>query len=254
MALLAAVSGCGSASSITQTVTITQPAGSSGGGSSSGSSPSSAPASTSSSPQALQVMGGGFSDTVSGGSRTLNYVALIKNPNTSRTFDQAEVDLDFLSANGTVVASEQEFANYILPGATMAVVSDDVDIPATKITKMQVRVGSPYDWINVSMPPAEFTPTVKSFHAASSFGTYEPKATVGLKSSFSKPVEKAAVALVYYNARGKIIGGDNTWANFVPANGTALVTFDDFPGLPVAHVRAFAALDNISKIGNQSLS
>jgi hypothetical protein len=248
-----ACAGCGAGSTTTQTVTITQgaPSGDTESGSSSG---SSAPAQTSSSPQQLQVAGGGFSDTVSDGQRTLNYVALIKNPNTTRTFDQAEVDLDFLSARGTVVASEEEFANYILPNATMAVVGDDVGIPPTHISKLQIRVSTPYDWIPVQTPPAEFTTKIASFHAATSYGTYELKATVGLKSTFSKPVTKAAVALVYYNGKGKIIGGDNTWANLVPAHGKALVTFDDFPGLPVAHVRAFASLDNISQIGNQSLS
>lgn len=242
--------GCGSGSTTTQTVTVTQPAGSSAATSSG----SSAPAQTSSSPTSLQVVGGGYSDTVSDGQRDLNYVALIKNPNPSRTFDQAEVDLDFLSASGTVVASEQEFANYILPGSTMAVIGDDVDVPATRIAKLQVRVASPLDWINVSTPPAEFTTSTKSFHTATSFGTYELKAVVNLKSSFTKPVSKAAVALVYYNAKGKIVGGTSTWANYVPAGGKALVTFDEFPGAPVARVRAFAALDNISQVGSQSLS
>jgi hypothetical protein len=125
---------------------------------------------------------------------------------------------------------------------TPAVVGSDIGTAATKITKMQVRIGEPYDWIDQA-PAHQLRVRVKSFHAASSFGSYELKATAEVSSTFTVPIKKAHVELVYYSAAGKIVGGTDDYANFVPASGKAEVSFD-FPSTRVKRVEAFVNLDN----------
>jgi hypothetical protein len=117
---------------------------------------------------------------------------------------------------------------------------------------MQVRIGEPYNWIDQA-PAHTLRVRLKSFHAGSTYGTYELKATVEVSSTFDVPIKKAHVELVYYDASGKIVGGTDDYANYVPAGGKAEVTFDDFPSTGVKRVQAFINLDNISQVGDQSL-
>jgi len=254
-ALTLILAACGSSNKQT-TVTVTQTNGGSAGSpttSATGSTGSGGATNSSSgsSDASLQVAAAGYYEYTSFGDRQMDYYALIKNPNTA-TFDEAEVDFDFLSASGVVVDSEQEYANYIAAGQTMAIASSTDSVPAKKIANVQVRVSAPYDWVN-NLPAGHLVATLGTFHAASNYGTYELKATIGVKSLYPQTVKDADVVLLYFGKGGSFVGYDDETAHFVPANGKALVSVDDFPQATVVRARPYASLTNISQIGDQTL-
>jgi hypothetical protein len=52
---------------------------------------------------------------------------------------------------------------------------------------------------------------------------------------------------VYRNAKGKIIGGDSTFINFIPAGGKAAVSIDSFSQMKVpAKTEVYVALSGLS--------
>lgn len=253
MAVVAVLlTACGSSTKQT-TVTVTQTNGGSSTTTATGSTAGGGATNSSggSSNTSLQVTAAGYYEYTSFGDRQMDYYALVKNPNTA-TFDEAEVDFDFLSASGVVVDSEEEYANYIAPGQTMAVASSTDSVPAKKIAKVQVRVSQPYNWVT-DLPAGHLVATLGTFHAASSYGTYELKATIGVKSHYPQTVKDADVVLLYFGKGGAFVGYDDETAHFVPANGRALVSVDDFPQATVVRARPYASLTNISQIGDQTL-
>jgi hypothetical protein len=134
----------------------------------------------------------------------------------------------------------------------MAVASSTDSVPAKKIAKVQVRVSAPYDWVN-NVPAGHLSATLGAFRAATSYGDYELKATIGVKSLYPQTVKDADVVLLYFGKGGAFVGYDDETAHFVPADGRALVSVDDFPSATVVHARPYASLTNISRIGDQTL-
>jgi hypothetical protein len=198
------------------------------------------------------VASAGFSEYVSSGDRQLDYYALVKNPNSDQTFDQAEVDFDFLSKDGTVVDSEQEYANFVLPGQPFPVVGSAFNPPATPIAKLRVRIGEPFNWIDAA-DTAQLTAKLTSLHLSTSFGLYEAKGVATIQSAFTHDIKQAPVVFLYYDGKEHFVGYDQEYANFIPAGGKAQQSFDDFPHTTVRHVVPYAGLDNGSSIGDQSL-
>ena len=243
------VAGCGGSTGSTQTVTVTT----NGSSSASGGSSSQPETTTTGSPlTALKLVSAGFTEYVSAGNRQIDFYALIKNPNLTRTFDQSEVDVDFLSKSGAVVDSELEYANYILPGQSFPVVDSVFNPPATHIAKMQVRIGAPYNWISASSSKLLATKLI-ALHTSNNYGLYEAKGVAVIKSTFTDPIKQAPVVFLYYNGHHQFVGFDRETANFIPAQGKAEQSFDDFPHTTIHHVVPYAGLDNGSSVGNQSL-
>jgi hypothetical protein len=138
-----------------------------------------------------------------------SFAVLLSNPNAETWVAQSvDVQVTFFDDSGPL-ATETEYASYVLPGQTTAVVGESFD--AGHPTRMEVRLGS-VDWHDVDYHTGHFEITNVSTKKGQ-FGDWTTKGTI--TSTFDERQENIEVFAVYRNSAGEVIGGDFTFLDFV---------------------------------------
>lgn len=174
--------------------------------------------------------------------RYLSYAALVTNPNPdTHVATYVDVNVSFTDAAGTVVKTASETIAVLLPGQTVAVGDTLIDAPA-EVAGMDVQV-RPDGWEEVDEPLGAFevrdvTHTVGEFGATTT-GT--------IASTFADDIESPRVVAVYRDASGAIVGGDFTYADFVPAGSDIGVEVSAYTELPnVASAELYPQISGLS--------
>lgn len=193
--------------------------------------------------QNVSIVSKGFTQLApdSIGSSYVSYGVILKNPNASHWIaDDVEVNITFYNAAGTVVKSESDTVNVLLPGQTAAV-GDDAE--ATGATRMEVQA-LVSDWEASDTETGAFAATGVSVQQQS-FGELQVNGT--LSSTFAKDLKDVHATAIFYNAQGAIVGGAFTYVDFVPAGGKVGVevsSMNDVPGVTKAEI--YTSLSSLS--------
>lgn len=169
----------------------------------------------------LEVADRGFTQLDGGeyGSPGVSYGVVIKNSGDAIA-GNAEVQISFTDSGGTVVDARQDYLTAVLPGTSVAL--GDFVFDAKGVTKMKVQI-LPGQSEVLEDEPANFTVSNVTTRAQE-FGGFKTTATV--ESPFTKDLKDLHAVAIYRNKSDKIIGGDSTWLNFVPASGKASLSID----------------------------
>ena len=147
--------------------------------------------------------------------------------------------------SGNVLGVDEGYINTLFPGETSGT-SVNVSIPEGKTVgnvEVQIDPGDFSDHFDISANPFS-TENVKFAP-----GTYSSKVTGTLKNSYDQTITYVEVNAVAYDKDGKIIGGGNTYVDFVPAEGqTAFEIRVKLPQAP-ARIDAYPSFTSITKIG-----
>jgi hypothetical protein len=183
--------------------------------------------------QNVQIVGKGFTQLAPDpiGDSTVTFAVLINNPNPASVAapwiaSPVNLNITFTNASGAVVDSESPEIDIALPGQTSAVTGSAQAKGVTSMT-VQASVGN---WSQNDRPiTAGFTVTGVST-TTDQFGGSK---TVGIiHSTFQKDYKQLHAEAVYESANGAILGGDDTFVDFAPANGQTSFSVDGLSGLP----------------------
>lgn len=172
----------------------------------------------------------------------LTFAALVTNPNPDThvaTF--VDVNVSFTDAAGTVVKTASEHIAALLPGQTVAVGDTLIDAPA-EVTGMDVQVRAD-DWEEVDEPLGAFEVRDVTY----TVGEFGATTTGTIASTFAEDIESPLVVAVYRDDAGAIVGGDFTFADFVPAGSDIGVEVSTLTAVPdVASAELYAQISGLS--------
>jgi hypothetical protein len=194
----------------------------------------------------LEIADYGFSqlppDSI--GESYLTYAVIVKNNSTDQIVDSADVNIAFYNAAGTVVKSESDTLTFIMPGSTVASTPlGGVNVAGVTRMEVQLLPGDETETVN-----ARPIPTLTAEGVNTTADDYFMRTNATLRSTFSKDLKSLSVAAVYRDAARKIIGGASTFADFVPAGGTAAVEISASNVLPVASTDVYVSISNLTAL------
>ena len=189
----------------------------------------------------LTVVGQGFTqlppDSI--GNSYANEAAVLKWNGTDTAADQVEVTLTLTDASGTVVNSAQENVAAIFPGQTVAV-SNYAQASGAANMKVQALVTKTQSYS--SNPPTLLTSGVNT----TSDG-FDQQTTGTVTSTASVQLQNVQAVAVYYNGGGQILGGGDTFVNFVPAGGNTSFQISGIGSIPeIASTQVFVSVSNLT--------
>lgn len=155
-----------------------------------------------------------------GSPASVSYAAVISNSG-SEIATNVQIQVGLLDASGSVVDSEEHSLAAVLPGTEVAFSGSAYD--AEGVTKMDVKI-LPGQSEKPTGAAGNFT-VAKVATKTVEYGGL--KTTAVVTSPFTKDLKDVEAVAVYRDAKGKIIGGDFTYVNFIPAKGTANVSIDN---------------------------
>ena len=175
-------------------------------------------------PLPLAVVDSGFSVNKDG---RASYAVIIGNPNESRWLASYKaVTIELADANGDLLGSADENVT-ILPGNQTAIVGSFDDANKKSVLTVQID-DDPNDWSELDFVPGDLEFTgVKTKK-----GDFGSKTTGRVSSTYAARQESVEVQAVYRDKGGKIIGGDYTYVDFVPAGGRSSFEISAFGELP----------------------
>ncbi|WP_338751553.1 hypothetical protein [Janibacter alittae] len=190
----------------------------------------------------LKVVDYGFTQLDGGeyGEPGVTFGVVIKNSG-SAIATNAQVQISFTDSSGTVVDTHEDYLTAVLPGTSVAF--GDYLYDANNVNKMTVQA-MPGQSEPLEGEPANFKVS-KVNTRAQEFGGLKTTATV--ESPFTKDLKDLQAVAIYRDKSDKIIGGDFTFLNFVPAGGKASVSIDSFTeGLTPASTDVHIALSGLT--------
>lgn len=194
----------------------------------------------------LKVVDHGFTQLEAGEYGTppgVTYGVVIENSGNAIA-GNAQVQISFMDAEGTVVDTREEYLTAVLPGTSVAL--GDYLYDASGVTKMTVQA-LPGQSEPLENDPANFTVS-KVTTRAQEYGGLKTTATV--ESPFTKDLKDLKAVAIYRDQSDKIIGGGFTFLNFVPAGGKAAVSIDSSfgKGLTPASTDVHIALSGLTML------
>jgi hypothetical protein len=196
----------------------------------------------------LAVTGQGFTqlqpDEI--GNSYASVAAVVKWNSTSEIASDVEVTLTLSNAAGVVVSSDSEDVGAIFPGQSAAVTENPQVSGATSL-RVQALVGT-----TQSLPTGDVSPTLTTTGVVNTPGEFGSSTTGTITSTSKKDLKEVQATAVYLNSAGAIIGGDFTFVDFVPANGSTSFqiqgTSDSgIPGL--ANTVVYGSFSNLTVAG-----
>ncbi|MFH8249212.1 hypothetical protein ACH3VR_02435 [Microbacterium sp. B2969] len=167
------------------------------------------------------------------------YVVILDNPNPDHVFDFASVDVEALDASGTILDTANDYVT-LLSGQT-AVTGNFFDVGQGEIAKLDVRGPEASDAIS---SPADETGTFTIEGLAATSDDYSTSVSGTVAGTFQDEQELVNIVVVARAADGTIIGGQQTYVDRLPSDGTKVqfeVTF--FTPLPAdTKYEAYASL------------
>jgi hypothetical protein len=165
----------------------------------------------------LELVKTGYQVKVVLGTVMVYWQAIVKNPNTDSTGQFIKLRLSEFAADGSVVGTSDQDLNTIGPGELKAWAN--VDLPSAKPAKVEISlVGN--DWLDGSFTAADYPAftfdKVKTAPADSGFQTS------GLVTNhFKVKVSQTRVTVLFEDASGKLIGGDESFVNEIASGSNA---------------------------------
>lgn len=144
------------------------------------------------------------------------YVIVLDNPNADYVFDFAPIEIEALSADGTILDTSTEYLT-LLPG-TVAVTGGFFEVGSTEIASLEVRGPSAADAIE---SPADETGAFVVDGLAAETDEWSTTVRGTVSSTFDSDQENVQVTVVGRAPDGRIIGAEWTYVDRVPAGGTA---------------------------------
>ena len=171
------------------------------------------------SPEALQIKEAAwFISASSAGTTYLRWVAVIVNPNVGYFGSFPTLTVTAVDAAGKVVGTKDQVLFDIPPGATIAFGGLMTTVGAApsrlRINPSNVR------WSSTTARPEMFPAfgVTPDQSVVDNFG--QSTITGSISNPYPVPVESLAVTALYRDAAGKLVGGDTTFVNNLPASGT----------------------------------
>lgn len=144
------------------------------------------------------------------------YVVVLENPNPDHVFPMAGITIEALDASGVILDSGSEYTT-VLQGRTV-IAGDFFSIGSGTIASLDVR--GPTSAAATASPASETGSfTITDIARADEYGY--ASITGKVTSSFGEDQELVQVTVVARDAAGKIVGGDFTFIDRLPAGGTA---------------------------------
>jgi hypothetical protein len=169
----------------------------------------------------------------------VGYGLLLQNPNQAYLIDSLQYRVTAYASDGTVLGAAGGFAPLLLPSqvvgfAALMFLEDD-----RPVERLQVSLsGGVYE---AADPQHE---TLRSEGVALLSGGFLPEVTGSVHNPYGKELANVHVSALGFDAAGEIIGGGDTTAGFIPANGQAAVlAYLIARGTPV-RVELYANLDS----------
>jgi hypothetical protein len=219
---LALVVACGSAAEMTGTEGEATSSVVAGEDSSVGDAESGSPSPTAAADAVvLKVEGSGFTQfpKTEYSEPSVSYGAVISNSG-SQIATNVQVQVGLEDGSGAVVDSEDKYLPVILPGTSVGVTGTAFEAAGVKKVSVQVLPGQSEP---VSGDPGNFEVSKITTKKVEYGGL---KTTAVVMSPFTKDLKDLEAVAIYRNAKGKIIGGDFTYLNFVPAKGKASLSIE----------------------------
>ncbi len=217
LALLALLAGCGAETSA-------EPAASK---SSKPASTSSDPAPKEEKPKAVDLV---VSEVAFGRDTDLDYwwyAAVVENPNTEFIFPSASLSMEALGADGVILDSDSAYTT-LLSGKT-AITGRFSSVGSAAIASVEVR--GP-EAASASSSPADETGSFAFGPLEHVKDSYYSKVSGNVTSNFTEDQSLVSVIVIARNAEGLIVGGDNTYVDRLPGEGTARFEVSFFDPLP----------------------
>lgn len=171
---------------------------------------------------------------------------LFKNPNGDYALEDSQYHVTLYSDEGAVLSADGDFiSGLLLPGQTVGLAvpfhlpeSDNihVDHVAVQIKSggfVEAKTGPSFTYENIAFQPDSDWPTV----------------TGVVVSPCTNDITNQEVSAIAYDENGKIVGGGNTYLDFIPANGKAEVEVHvTVVGVP-SKVELYARIISLSACG-----
>lgn len=139
------------------------------------------------------------------------YALIIENPNDDQLAQAVQVDVDFVDSTGAVVGTDTAFVEVVLPGQRVAVASLLFDAPTEAVVGLDVTLDVAR-WRNITDVGGAFLISDVATVEADFSGV---ETTFVVQSSFDEDLRDVVVTAVYRRADGSIIGGADTFVEFL---------------------------------------
>ncbi len=171
----------------------------------------------------LTVAESGFAIHSSYGTPQGSWAAIVGNPNSDLAAVYVSLVATFYDAAGAIIDVDRGSIVGVAPAGSTAFGTEGLYDPPIDAASMEVRAWAS-DWIE-DPPAGEITVTSSTTTANESSGLQ----VVGeVLSSFAATTENVEVTAIFRDEAGAIVGGTQTYLDFVPANGSVGFTIDSY--------------------------
>jgi hypothetical protein len=172
----------------------------------------------------------------------VGYGLLIKNPNSTYAIEDSQYHITLFAADGTILATEEWYADLLLPNQTLGIGGDIYLNDATNVASIDVQFKSG------KFIATTITQAFTSKNVAFLPDLYYPKITGEIVNPFAKDLSSLEVAAIAFDAAGNIIGGGYTYIDFAPAESSiAVEAYVTTSGTP-ATVNLYASVSALADI------
>ncbi|MBO0919734.1 hypothetical protein J1G42_02700 [Cellulomonas sp. zg-ZUI222] len=154
------------------------------------------------------------------------FVVTVDNPNPDHRYDSAEMSVEAIAADGTLIAARPQYLT-ALPGRT-AITGTFRELGGMTPDRVEVRLPAVQRGV-VHAPGGGALTTSTPVAEASSWGT---TITGTVTSSLAEDVEMALVVVVATDPAGTVVGAERGYVELVPAGGEGPFEIDFYDELP----------------------
>lgn len=170
---------------------------------------------------------------------SVGYGFMLTNPNTEFAIDFSEYQLAAYDTNGVVVETQTGYIDLLLPGQTMGIAGELWLDEGEIIDRLEIRVEDGRAVVT------DIVGGLTTKNAAYQPDDYYPKVVGEVINPFDHEVDDFQIYALLYDAAGNIIGGGNTYASYVPANGTTGIRSYVTSKGDIASVELYPMLPNV---------
>jgi hypothetical protein len=182
----------------------------------------------------LELISQGFGQN----GQEVGYGYVINNPNPDLAFDGSQYQIAVYNAEGTVIETDSGYINFILPGQQVGIggtIYLDEGLTAAKV-EIQINEGDAV--------ASDLSGTFTSEKVTYAPTEYYSTARGVITNPYDQEVTNLQVSAIVYDEAGEIIGGGNTYLNFILANSSTGVIIPVTSNGNVSRVEIFPILTN----------
>ncbi len=193
-------------------------------------------------PGEITVEQQGFTHDADSGN--VSYGIVLHNESDKAAATDVQLQIAFYDAAGAVMDTTSEAITFVLPGQS-AGIGGSTSL-SSEPAEMRVQVDT--NWSAWDGEDGTITFQNVSQTEDDVFGF---KTTGEVNNPFNTTLEDVIISAIYLDAAGNVIGGDQTYHDFIPANGTSpfeIDSFTDVPGIASVEIYGhpfFISLDDL---------